>query len=811
MKTRKLSKIVLAITCLVAFVNSSNAQPGTLEMTSLCSNTSIQGPSTAPVVVTFREDILNLPVATHFKTYNPPLSVSMSFANQQYNTVYNNMSTGMAFGGGTTASTGGTTQQSANNLIYNALGSSLVQPPQNGMFVSSPSGAVVANYQLGGRGVGLDPEGTQFGTDDDNFGAFDYSFGTAIYATVEPLWDANLPKDGRYYYGDIVFKFSRPVTNPVIHIGGLGGSYSYQPIGAGPRQISYFTAEMELQNSGVTSTFMAGNENFNIVGNNILNSSATPNGGSYNDGGTEGSFLTYGAATGSVRVNGTVTQLVYRVYVRGSVNSNFNFSKNQADITGATRDPFNGDLFYVAISLDKPVLQIISGSVFNDADGLTDNNIATTLTSVGSAVNPKTNAGGIYANLINNTTNLVVASLPIGPGGDYLFQNVPIGTYRVQITVNPSTGTYALPAVIPATALPAGWVNTGEFNGVGAGSDGNVNGQSAPIVVILGDTKTDNNFGIERLPDSKDFTTVIVTPGLGAVITLNTPGIAPYGNLPILTGSDPEDQPSMAVLTGKSVKFTTLATVGTTNIPAVLKYNGTVITLNQVIPNFNAALLTVTLSTPWAGSGLKFNYAYVDLAGLPDPTPALYRLVWSGGGPLAINVSEFTAVKNNCTANLSWKTSTEINGDRFEIEVSTNSNPVYATVGSVLATGNSSTTKSYQYSYPMQPGITYYFRLKLVDKDGSFKYSDTRSSSCSNDKTGIVIAPNPVIDIFSVKGMENGKNVVAVYATNGQLVKTQVIAQNQGEVNIAYLAPGMYTVKVTSETGNTVISKLIKY
>ncbi len=59
--------------------------------------------------------------------------------------------------------------------------------------------------------------------------------------------------------------------------------------------------------------------------------------------------------------------------------------------------------------------------------------------------------------------------------------------------------------------------------------------------------------------------------------------------------------------------------------------------------------------------------------------------------------------------------------------------------------------------------------------------------------------------------MENGKSTIAVYALNGQLVKTQIIAQNYGVVNVSYLAPGMYTVKVDSVTGNTVISKLIKY
>ena len=84
-----------------------------------------------------------------------------------------------------------------------------------------------------------------------------------------------------------------------------------------------------------------------------------------------------------------------------------------------------------------------------------------------------------------------------------MFSNIPAGTYTVQLTTNSSAGTYATPAAPPVTILPLGWVNTGEFNGAGAGSDGSVNGLSAAISVVAGDIKSDINFGIERLPDSK--------------------------------------------------------------------------------------------------------------------------------------------------------------------------------------------------------------------------------------------------------------------------------------------------------------------
>lgn len=765
------------------------------------------GSSIVPVVTEFKKDAFN---NDNFSTYFPRSTFSVSLTNQQFTGLnygtanYNGtgvntlQTTGLVFGIGPSLASdplpqGGNPLNRYDNI--GAYSSGGPGGPNNAMFTSSPT-AVGAEL-----GTGL------------NVGAGTISkknAGVEVFTTAQVLFNDTIayPRGSRVYFGDLVLTFNYAVSNPVIHLAGLGGAYRYLPVGQPNFPANYistfFSTELELQTPGLTSTLMSSNAYMTLSGNNILNNNdVNPNGGSRVDA-TE--FINNaGAATGSVRINGTVTQLVYRVYLQGGTGSQFAWSA-LGSLTGAPRDPLTGDIWYVGASFKEPVLQIISGTVFNDKDGLVDNNISTTLESVGPVSNPTTNAGNLlYANLISG--GLVIATKPIEINGAYLFDNVAPATYIVQISTN--QGVAGQPQ--PATALPAGWVNTGEFNGLGAGSDGSVDGLSAPIVVVANDIKTDNNFGIERLPDSKNFTTVITTPPFNATITLNTPGDAPYGNLPVLSGSDPEDQIAEGVLTGKSVKFTTLATVGSNNAAGVLKYNGVTITLNQVIPNFNAALLTVTLNTPWSGSGLKFNYAYVDAAGMPDPTPALYRLLWSGGGPLIINLSEFNAVKNNCIANLNWKTSKEVNGDRFEVQVSTNTNSVYTTAGTIPATGNSSTVKSYQYSFNMQPGVIYYFKLKMIDKDGSFTYSDIRSLNCSNGKTGIVVAPNPVIDIFTVRGMENGKNIIAVYSSNGQLVKTQIIAQNYGEVNVSYLAPGMYTVKVTSETGNTVISKLIKY
>lgn len=796
---KKLFFVALAF---LSFGSSAIAQ-GTLEMTLQGNETGEQGYSVAPVPVTFLNDALNAPANTIFSTYSPTLTATMSFRNQVYSTQLSNTSTivpGLMFGARTSASLGPNNQQAVGSCtIYDVFGAEIpAGRVQNGMYTSSPTAAPVSNYQLGGRGAGLDVQAITNAT--STGGAPDANFGVALYSTVEPLFDINAPKDGRFLYGEFVINFNRPVKNPVIHIGGMGGSYNFQPIGGGPRQISYFTTELELVNTGVTSTFMAGNENFNIAGNNVLNSSLTPNAGSYEDGSASEGFSNYGAASGSVRINGTVQELVYRVYVRGAAASNFNYSKSQADITGANRDPFNGDLWYLAISLDKPTQQV-SGNVFIDRDGLNDAGGGDINKSAGVA-NPKTNVGGLlYANLLNDAGTTVIATVPVSSDGTYLFDNVAVGSYVVQLTTN--QGIPGQPT--PVTALPAGWVNTGENGsntpGNGIGSDGVVNGISSlitPINVAATDIKTEVNFGIERTPVSVPFSYIIPKPDGGVTLTL----FGGVNNFSPLTGSDPEDQPATGTLSGKTVQITELPAAF-----SILRYNGVDVVAGQVIPNYNPALLQIAFIGSTPANFAEFKYSYIDAAGKPS-VPTIYRLEWFGG-PLAITITNFSAIKNNCTAELAWTTVSEINASRFEVEVSSSNNAVYNKVGSVNASAANGTGKTYQFSYPMQPGVQYYFRLKLMDKDGSFKYSAVRTISCEG-KGVITIAPNPVIDRFSIAGMESGKNTIVIYSANGQQVKTQIIPQAQGYVYIQNLTAGMYSVKVISEKGNITIGKIIK-
>lgn len=124
----------------------------------------------------------------------------------------------------------------------------------------------------------------------------------------------------------------------------------------------------------------------------------------------------------------------------------------------------------------------ISGTVFNDANGLTD------LTVNGTGIN---NPAGstLYAVLADENEN-IVNSVAVAAGGTYSFSNVPGGIFEVRLT-NKVPG--AVNTDAPPASLPAGWINTGENIGVAAGNDGSPNGS-----ILVGTTGSANvNFGIQ--------------------------------------------------------------------------------------------------------------------------------------------------------------------------------------------------------------------------------------------------------------------------------------------------------------------------
>ena len=156
----------------------------------------------------------------------------------------------------------------------------------------------------------------------------------------------------------------------------------------------------------------------------------------------------------------------------------------------------------------------------------------------------------------------------------------------------------------------------------------------------------------------------------------------------------------------------------------------------------------------------------------------------------------------NGSALLNWETSSEINNDYFEIEKSFDSDfGQKEIIGQISGKGSSLDGASYSFidNGLMQPVV--YYRLRQVDIDGSFSYSEVKTASFDQEIFGpeLAIYPNPAKDLVHVdlSFAGEGEYEIQVLTLEGKLVSSHAV---QGlltkEISLSELPRGVYTIKI---------------
>ncbi|MFT3680524.1 MAG: hypothetical protein QM791_09650 [Ferruginibacter sp.] len=87
-----------------------------------------------------------------------------------------------------------------------------------------------------------------------------------------------------------------------------------------------------------------------------------------------------------------------------------------------------------------------------------------------------------------------------------------------------------------------------------------------------------------------------------------------------------------------------------------------------------------------------------------------------------VKLVSFNAAKKGENALLSWQTASELNTKEYQVELSTDGNH-FRTIGTVLAAENSSEVRNYLFLDKSIPKYNNFYRLKIIDANGSFTYS----------------------------------------------------------------------------------------
>ncbi|HRG01580.1 MAG TPA: T9SS type A sorting domain-containing protein [Bacteroidia bacterium] len=183
--------------------------------------------------------------------------------------------------------------------------------------------------------------------------------------------------------------------------------------------------------------------------------------------------------------------------------------------------------------------------------------------------------------------------------------------------------------------------------------------------------------------------------------------------------------------------------------------------------------------------------------------------------PLPVELISFDGISANSYNNIFWKSAVEINFHHYELESSENGTS-FSRIADIQPIGNQNSINSYEYlDFNFFKPITYY-RLKMVDQDNSFRYSNVIAIEYGSIKENkITVYPNPASNELYISLLSsNQKNAaINIFDIYGRVLYKQELDLSNGfenaYINTSEFASGTYIVNVTFDDSKSENIKVI--
>lgn len=411
----------------------------------------------------------------------------------------------------------------------------------------------------------------------------------------------------------------------------------------------------------------------------------------------------------------------------------------------------------------------------------------------------------------NGDDALAVASMITDGKGNYFFSNLVPGDYQLEF------GTIPTGMLFTQQNTPGDNQNNTNSDAVPA----NANGRTGTITLSAGETDLTidagltvprpatignfvwNDFNANGLQDATE-------PGMGGIlVTLYNSVNQPIGSA-VTNGNGfwqitniPAGNGYYVIFSPNLPAFNTTATPGsnpawtTQNLGA----NGT-----GAIDSGTESDVDSDVTTTGANAGRTAAFNIVSGNNFPNIDAGIVN--WASGNVLPIQLVSFIAQPQGSNVKLTWQVATETNVATYQVLYSTNGIN-FTAIGSQPATG--SHNYSQLHTSPQQ-GLNYY-RLKVIDIDGSVTYSEIRKVNFGKAADNIEMYPVPAntyVNITFSSGMINKPAAVSILSIDGKLMYQQTIqALSQTEtINLSRLSAGKYIVRLM--VNNEIINRQIE-
>jgi len=176
----------------------------------------------------------------------------------------------------------------------------------------------------------------------------------------------------------------------------------------------------------------------------------------------------------------------------------------------------------------------------------------------------------------------------------------------------------------------------------------------------------------------------------------------------------------------------------------------------------------------------------------------------SASAVVPVILTFFEVKQNGSYLNFTWETTSEINSSHFEIEQKLEDG-TFTSIKQIQAKGHSDSTSLYNEELPSPNNQTAFYRLKIIDFNGSFKYSSVETLRIENN-TRCKAYPNPTKGLLTLEGIHEEATSYILYNHLFQISEKGLLAGNT--LDLSKHRSGTYFLKLKNNQLPLIIQKI---
>ncbi len=168
---------------------------------------------------------------------------------------------------------------------------------------------------------------------------------------------------------------------------------------------------------------------------------------------------------------------------------------------------------------------------------------------------------------------------------------------------------------------------------------------------------------------------------------------------------------------------------------------------------------------------------------------------------LPVELTHFSGQKQPGQVKLKWHTASEQNASHFLVQRSEDGEQ-FQTIGRKEAQGTTTESTHYQYFDRNPEMATNYYRLKQVDFDGSYEYSNVISVNFNEEvqQPSLKIRPNPLKDQLNIHSPKSQISNYKLQTLTGRTIQSgKLPGQGRHTVDVSDLSAGVYLLNVKTD------------